>query len=257
MKHKNLLDSICYKSKLYLKNNSATILSGIGAIGVVGTAVMAAKATPKALELLEEATDEKEDKLTKFEAVCVAGPVYIPTILMGMSTIACIFGANTVNKQKQAALTSAYMMLDNSYKKYRNKVKELYGVEADAKIKEEIIKDDYEIEYSNPEEEKQLFYEPISERYFESTIEEVQRAEYHLNRNFILRDYANLNEFYKFLGLKTTQQGEILGWSSYAGYTVYGYSWVDFTHDRIELEDGLECITINYPFEPTLDFMEY
>lgn len=257
IRNKYLLDNICYKTKLYLKNNSATILSGIGAIGVVATAVMAVKATPKALILLDEAKEKKNDELTKFEAIRVAGPVYIPSVLMGVSTIVCIFGANVLNKQKQAALTSAYMLLENSYKDYRTKVKELYGVEADKKIREEIAKDDYEIEYSEPDEEKMLFYEPLSQRYFESTVEEVQCAEYHLNRNFILQDYVNLNLFYKFLGLKETTEGEILGWSTYAGYEKYGYSWVDFTHERIELEDGMECIVIEYPYEPSLDFIEY
>ena len=125
IKNKHLLDSICYKTKLYLKNNSASILSGIGAIGVVATAVMAVKATPKALILLDEAKEEKKDELTKFETIRVAGPVYIPSVLMGASTIACILGANVLNKQKQAALTSAYMLLENSYKDYRTKVKEL------------------------------------------------------------------------------------------------------------------------------------
>ena len=256
-KNKHLLDSIRYKTKLYLKNNSASILSGMGAIGVVATAVMAVKATPKALILLDEAKEEKKDELTKFETIRVAGPVYIPSVLMGASTIACILGANVLNKQKQAALTSAYMLLENSYKDYRTKVKELYGEEADKKIRKELMNEDYIIEYSEPDEEKQLFYEPISQRYFESTVEEVQRAEYQLNRKFILQDYANLNDFYKLLGLKETDEGEILGWSTYAGYEKYGYSWVDFTHERIELEDGMECIAIDYPFEPSLDFMEF
>lgn len=257
MKSKSLLDSVCYKSKLYLKENSASILSGLGAVGVIGTAIAAAKATPKALKLINEKKEEKGEELTKLEVICTAGPVYIPTIMIGLSTISCVLGSNYLNKQRQAALTSAYMMLDNSYKKYKNKVIELYGTEADTNARNKMTADDYEIEYHDPEEEKQLFYEPISERYFESTIEEVQRAEYHLNRNFVLRDYANLNEFYKFLGLNTTKEGEILGWSMFAGYSVYGYAWIDFTHDRVELDGGLECIVINYPFSPTLDFMEY
>ncbi|MGN1370920.1 MAG: DUF6353 family protein [Candidatus Coprovivens sp.] len=258
MKGKALLDGICYKSKLYLKNHSTTILSGIGAFGVVGTSVMAVKATPKALRLLDEAKDEKGEDLTKFEIICVAGPAYIPSIVIGMSTIACILSANVLNKQKQATLTSAYMLLDESYKQYRNKVKELYGDDADEKIKKEIAKDNYyEKGYSNQPREKKLFYEPISERYFEATIEDVQYAEYHFNRNFALRDFAKLNEFYQFLGLETTDLGEVLGWSSYAGYTIYGYQWIDFKHEKVILEDGLECYIINYPFEPTMDFMEY
>lgn len=257
MKGKNLLTDVCRKSKLFLKENSAGILSVVGSVGVISTAVMAGKATPKALKLIEEVEDEKGEKLSKLETVCLVSPIYIPTVMMGLSTITCILGANYLNKQRQAALTSAYMMLDSSYKKYKNKVIELYGAEADTNVRNKIAVDDYEIEYHEPEEEKQLFYEPLSERYFESTIEEVQRAEYHLNRNFVLRDYANLNEFYKFLGLSETKEGEILGWSMFAGYSVHGYAWVDFTHDRVELDDGLECIVINYPFEPTLDFMDY
>ena len=43
------------------------------------------------------------------------------------------------------------MLLENSYKDYRAKVKELYGEEADKKIREEMAKDDYEIEYSEPD----------------------------------------------------------------------------------------------------------
>lgn len=40
---------------LYLKRNSSTILTVIASVGVVGTGVMAAKASPKAKLLLENA----------------------------------------------------------------------------------------------------------------------------------------------------------------------------------------------------------
>ena len=35
-------------------NNSASILTGLGVVGVIGTAVVTAKLTPKALDILEE-----------------------------------------------------------------------------------------------------------------------------------------------------------------------------------------------------------
>lgn len=57
------------KMKLHLRNNSPTILTCIGAIGVVGTSVLAVRATPKALKLLEKATEEKGEDLTKMEVV--------------------------------------------------------------------------------------------------------------------------------------------------------------------------------------------
>ena len=59
----NLLDTL----KMFAKKNGPTILTCIGSVGVVITSVMAIKATPKAIVLLENARDEKGDDLTKFE----------------------------------------------------------------------------------------------------------------------------------------------------------------------------------------------
>ena len=42
----------------FLKRNASTILTCVGAVGVVATSVMAVKATPKALILLEKAKGE-------------------------------------------------------------------------------------------------------------------------------------------------------------------------------------------------------
>ena len=44
------------------KENGASILSGLGVVGVVGTAVLAAKATPKALDILEEKAEYKKEQ---------------------------------------------------------------------------------------------------------------------------------------------------------------------------------------------------
>lgn len=257
MNNKTVCNGIINKLALFTKENASSILTGVGVVGVVATAVTAAKATPKAMALIQNAENQKNEELSTLDKIIIAGPAYIPSILIGASTIACIFGANHLNKQKQEALTAAYMMLDNSYKKYRNKVKEIYGEDDERKIRNEIARDGFEIEYVDPDSEKKLFYEPISERYFESTVEEIQRAEYELNHQLILKDYANINDFYKLLGLAPTKIGDKIGWSTYAGYVCYGYNWIDFLHDVVELDGGLECITINYPYEPTLDYMDY
>jgi hypothetical protein len=128
----------------FLKRHSSTILTTIGAIGVVATAVIAVKDTPKALRILDEAEQEKGEELTVKEKIVTAGPVYIPAIAVGVSTIACIFGANTLNKRNQAALMSAYALLDQSYKDYKRKVSDIYGKDADKKIIEEVAKEELE-----------------------------------------------------------------------------------------------------------------
>ena len=68
---------------------------------------------------------------------------------------------------------SAYGLLDTSYKEYSKKVKELYGEEADNKVKEEVTKEHYtEIPETIPEG-KQLFFDFRTLNYFESTMDEV------------------------------------------------------------------------------------
>lgn len=244
-------------SEMFLKRNASTILTCVGSVGVVVTSVMAVKATPKALELLEEAKQRKGEKLTKLEVVKTAGPVYIPAALVGVSTIACVFGANVLNKRRQAAITSAYALLDNSYKEYRNKVEELYGEDADDRVTEEIVKDKYDNEDLKVSDDKQLFYDEFSERYFEATMEKVLMAEYELNRQLAMNFGVYLNEFYELLGIDTKDYGDYLGWSTYELSEAYWYSWVEFTHKKVVMDDGLECTIIIMNMEPTFDFENY
>ncbi|CAK7007470.1 MAG: hypothetical protein EUB_01556 [Eubacterium sp.] len=248
-----------YKSKFYLRHGAPLILSGMVAAGVVATSVLSVRATPKAMRLLEKATEDKGESLTNIEIIRIAGPAYIPALVVGVSTIFGIFGANALNKKQQASVASAYALIDRAYKEYRDKVKELFGGEVDQQVRGEIAKDHYDAVVCpfTDSSEKHLFYEPYSDRYFECTIGEVHDAEYHFNRNYALRGYAELNEFYEFLGLTTTEHGACVGWSDGAGAAFYGYSWIDFDHELVVMEDGLECYVINMPFGPTADFMDY
>ena len=244
-------------SIIFLKNNASTILTCAGGAGVIATSVMAVKATPKALALLENAKEEKGEDLTNLETVKVAGPAYIPAVLMGVSTIACIFGANALNKRQQAVLISAYALLDNSYKDYKNKVQELYGKDSNKHIKEEISKDKYEENPYSIEEGKQLFYDEFSQRYFESTTEQVLRAEHEVNR-MLATDYGvYLNEFYELLGIDRTDYGDYLGWSTGEIVETYWYCWIDFHHTKVIMDDGMECTIISMGMEPTFGFEDY
>lgn len=151
----------------------STILTCIGAIGVVATGVATAKATPKAMQLLREAEVKKDDLLTVTEKIKVAGPVYIPAMLIGASTIACMFGANILNARDQAKLVSAYALLSNSYNEYRRKANDIYGEDADSQITESVIKDHYEEIEEVESGEKKLFWDYTTCRYFEARMEDV------------------------------------------------------------------------------------
>ena len=260
------MNGLVAKSKLFVKRHGATILTYAGGAGVILTAVTAAKATPKATQLLEEAKKEKGEELTKYERFTIGCHAYIPTIIMGSATLLCVFGANILNKRHQAALISAYAMIDNSYKEYKNKLKELYGEEAHEEIVNAIaVEKAREVGItaeslcantclSNDEScgEPVLFYDEWSGRYFESTIEQVIIAEYHLNRNFVLRGYTVLNELYEFLGLDTTDYGSTVGWA--VEDEIY---WIDFNHRKVIMDDDLECYIIETPWGPTVESLEY
>lgn len=250
---------------LPVKRYMSTILTCAGAVGLVVTTVVAIKATPKAYEKIEQAKKEKGDDLTKLEVVKAAAPVYVPTILIGAGTLACMFGANVLNKRQQAALISAYTLIDNSYKEYKKKLVELYGEEVHQNVVDAIAAEKAEEmritsdclcaicdmsteDYSDPI----LFYDEYSHRYFEAPIEQVLMAEYHLNRNFVLRGYTTLNEFYEFLGIEQTKEGEVLGWA-----VEDEFYWIDFNHRKTILDDGLECYIIETPYGPSSDFLEY
>ena len=252
------MNSLLSKSQVFLKRNSATILTVVGAAGVIATTVTAVKATPKALMLMEQATEEKGEELTKLEKIKVAGPAYIPSVVLGISTLACIFGANTLSKRNQASLMSAYALLDRSYKDYRTKVDELYGKEAGEQVRAGIAKDKYEEEESRQlEEGKLLYYDFYSGRYFEATPNDVKNAEYNLNRALMLDDCVYLNEWYTFLGIETLEHGLDFGWSTCANYDMYWQSWIDFHHEKVEMDDGMECIIISFNQDPYADFEDY
>lgn len=249
--------SLLQSSIKFLKKNASTILTYVGSAGVIATSVMAAKSTPKALALLENAKNEKEEDLTKLEKVKIACPAYIPAIIMGASTIVCIFGANALNKRQQAALMSAYVLLDNSYKDYKKKIAELYGEDTVDEIKEEIVKDKYEENPYQVEAGKQLFYDDFSQRYFESTTENILRAEHELNKMLATNYEVCINEFYELLGIDRVDYGDYLGWSTGELVETYQYSWIDFHHQKVIMDDGLECTIISISMEPTFGFEDY
>lgn len=272
MSKNQAIQKMLHKSGLYVRKYSPVALSCVASVGVVVTAVVAVKATPKAVMLIQADSRKNHDgdpyAATKKEAVVAAWKCYIPAVAIGASTIACIMGANALNRHQQAALTSAYALVQNSYKEYKDKLKELYGEEAHNAIMDSIVKEkckDISItstggwynstldfgEGMEPEITR-TFYDAFSQRYFESTIEKVIQAEYHLNRNFMFAGTIPLNDFYEFLGLEKTELGDTVGWSSVNG-DIY---WIDFNHHRLTLDDGMEIYVIDMVFEPTPDWME-
>ena len=103
---------------------------------------------------------------------------------------------------------------------------------------------------------QQLFYDEYSKRYFRATNETVLRAEYELNKLLAEDCYVGLNELYDLLGIDPVDYGEYVGWSSAQMFEMYGSSWINFHHEKVEMEDGMECFIIHFT-EPMADFGDY
>lgn len=247
----------------FVKRNASTILTYIGAAGVVTTAVMSAKETPKALSLLEDAKEEKGEKLTKWEKFKIAGPVYVPAAITGIATMACIFGSNIISKHQQATLISAYALLDNSYREYKKKTDELYGEEAGKHIRSEIVKDKYTGDGTLLDDNKEIFFDFYSGRYFESTKETVMWAQYETNRAMCVNGAVCLNEYYEMLGLEKKPEYEMIGWSRGQLEEIYWHPWIEFDYEETcideesEYSEGMECTIIHFPTEPFIGYLDY
>lgn len=247
----------------FIKKNKSTILTVIGTAGFVSTIIFTVKATKQASEIVKKEKIEEPKEIVYATWKC-----YVPVALTGSATLACFWGANVFNRKTQASLASAYALVDNSYKEYVNKLKDLYGEDTHNEIVDAIMKDHcddvfiscpgmltsstIDVETEEPEVTR-TFFDAYSKRYFDSTLFKVLQAEYHFNRNYAMGRYGYLNEFYEFLGLKPIDGGDKLGWSVYDG-ELY---WIDFNHRVVHLNDDMEVIVIEFPFEPDIDTEEY
>lgn len=240
----------CQSSK-FVKRNSTTIMTIGGCVGFVATIIFAAQAVPKARELLNEAEMKKGDELTKVEMVTVAVPAYGKAVVTGIFTVTLVLGADFLNRKQKASMIGAYTALQKLYHEHRDKVGELFGTDANDIVDREIIKDKKSEYETNELGEKEFwFYIPEFDVRFKSTEKQVILGEYHFNRNYILRGYANVKELLVFLNAPSIEYASSIGWSEEAG-SYYDYHWVDFIHKL----EGDEYI-IYLPFAPTADYME-
>ena len=116
------LSSIAKSVRTAMKKHSPEILTGIGIAGMITTTVMAVRATPKALILIEEKKDELEtDQLSGKEIVKTAWPCYIPAAIVGSVSVFCLIGASSTNLRRNAALATAYTLSESTLKEYQER----------------------------------------------------------------------------------------------------------------------------------------
>ena len=245
----------------FLKNNSPTILTVIGSIGVGITAIMAAKDTVKAVKRLEKEHWYYENGKNYYvkdipmkTRIKVAGPCYIPTIITGVSTILCICGANRLNKDVQKSLASAYVLLDHTYKEYRDAVKEIYGEDSESNIVQNIVNKKAEELYPTEEDNIETFLDFYTLQLFYSDLHTIQEAEKIANDILRTRGYISLGEVHSLMGEKTTDADNLTGWSIGAG-RLYDYDSIKIDVEETASENGTKYYIVDFVDGPTDDFM--
>ena len=259
--NKYALTKVARDMRLTLSKHSPEILMGLGITGMITTTVLAVKATPKALMLIDEKKQELEvDTLTPVETVKTTWKCYVPAAVSGAASIACLIGSNSVNAKRNAALATAYKLSETAFSEYRDKVVETIGDKKERVVRDKVSEEQVK---NNPVSKSEvivtgkgqtLCFDPLSHRYFYSSIDKLNRAanklNYEINTN-PFDDGVNLNAFYEEIGLPGTMTGDSLGWNIHTGL-IEIYPSAQMVEEGEEHE-GEPCIVMNFVNRPQYD----
>lgn len=257
------LSSISKGIRGTITKHSPEILTGIGIAGMITTTIMAVRATPKALEIINDERLERADNDEKFiygstplpikDVIRLTWKCYIPAAITGGLSIICLIGASSVNARRNAALATAYTLSESALKEYQEKVIETIGEKKEQAVMDAIAKDRID---KNPvssreviitEKGNTLCYDSISGRYFKSDIDKLKKTENELNRRMRDEMYISLNEFYYEIGLNPISIGDDIGWNIDHGYIELNFS--------SQLSDyGNPCLVIDYRVAPRYEY---
>ena len=241
-------------TRTFLGKHSPEILTGIGITGMISTTILAVKATPKAMKLIDIKKKELDtDELTVMETVKTAWKPYIPAMLVGLASTTCLIGASATNYKRNAALASAYALSERTLTHYRDKVIDTIGERKEQQIREKIAQDEIdEKKLSNSQvivtsNGETLCMDTMSGRYFKSDIETIKQAVNKLNRRLVYENYISLNEFYGEIGLDDVKNGTLLGWNIDSGL-------IEPTFSTCLADNGQPCLVIDFMVEPRYDY---
>jgi Family of unknown function (DUF6353) len=231
------------RNALLVQKASPELLFAAGVVGMVGSTVLACRATLKVDKILSESkdkmnlastlqhddyseTDRMRDRtLIRYQTAVEIGKQYAPAIGVGLLSIAALTKSNAILTQRATALAAAYAALDKGFREYRERVIKKYGEEADQEFRYGI--ETKEIE--DPETGKKSLQvtvpgDPsIYARFFDETCSSWNRDP-EVNLFFLKsqQNYANdllksnghifLNEVYDLIGLERSKAGQVVGW---------------------------------------------
>lgn len=240
---------------LFMDKNKPEIMLVAGLVGVIGATVLACRATLKAkdvveehnerLEEIQENLNEEEKAELPVEAKKDIRKVYLktslklaktyaPAIAVETAAFALLIKSNSVQRDRLAGLTAAYITVDQAFKKYRQAVIEELGEEKDLEFKTGLKKQKIDAIVEDEEGNEKLKKEEglvlpdgryISEyaKFFDESCPDWQKSpENNLhflrlqqaaaNEKLKIQGHLFLNEVYDMIGLPRTKAGAVVGW---------------------------------------------
>lgn len=154
------------KAAFKFKKNSPEILVVAGVVGVVGSTVMACKATTKINDILDDTKDQldkiheagerlengetlrlkdgeeytveqnkKDLTIVYAQTALKFAKLYAPSVIIGGLSITAILTGHNITRKRNIALAAAYTAVDKSFKEYRGRVVERFGEALDKELK--------------------------------------------------------------------------------------------------------------------------
>lgn len=174
--------NIVSKVGLWAKRHSPELLIGGSIVSLVSSLILTGVATTKVKKVVEPTKyklkdirenlksipDNAENKeqlskdlkkemtLTYAKAAGKILLVYSPAILTAALSITCLLSSHHIMKTRNLALASAYTILDNGFRAYRERVKEKVGEDAEEKIFKNIKKEKVEYTDENGKKKQHL-----------------------------------------------------------------------------------------------------
>ena len=238
----------------FVTKQSPKILMGVGIVGMWTTAVLAVKATPKAIQLKNEAEANCEkETFTKADILKACWKCYVPAAVTGIAATACLVGSNSVSTRRTAAIAAAYQISEAALSEYKAKVIETIGEKKEKAVRDNIDKDRMDktpvskSEVIITDKGNTLCFDSWTGRYFKSDIDKIKKAVNNLNRELTYDMYVSLNDFYDELGLDHTKMGDEIGWNLDDGLIeVYFGSQI--------ADDDTPCIVVRFEKPPKYNF---
>lgn len=229
------------------KNVLPIVLSLLGISGVIATAVFVAKETPKFNQDLEKLKEHEDAKKT--DIIKLAVKDYAPALVIGGATIASVASSTILSKKNEMSLSSVALLADSGWRKYKDKVKQILGIETHKDILDKISLDDFN--KLKKKDDEHLYWEEHM-GFFRANPEKLAYAYSDINRSLHDEEYtigtykgvATLKDFLKNADAKMidsdidSNTNLYFGWDIDQLYETYGYIWVNMNLEDTKDDDG-------------------